>query len=99
NDAEVGVSFTFNPNSCQFRSSISSAFPRTTPRFEQFVPAGRSGWVKLYSSNDQGLTGAAINFNTNAGTQDNAFSQGHNLHKLTLTSTANYVIPIFPPNC
>jgi hypothetical protein len=26
-----------------------------------------------------------------------AFNQGHNLHKPTLTSTASYTIPIFPP--
>jgi uncharacterized repeat protein (TIGR01451 family) len=99
NDTETGVSFTFNPNACQFRSSINNNFPRITPRFDQFVPSGRSGWVKLYSSNDQGILGSAINLNTNAGSQAQAFSQGHNLHKLTLTTAASYIIPVFPPNC
>jgi hypothetical protein len=99
NDTETGVSFTFNPNVCQFRSSINTTFPRITPRFDQFVPAGRSGWVKLYSTNDQGILGSAINFNPNAASQGNAFVQGHNLHKLTLTSSATYTIPVFPPNC
>ncbi|HKQ75575.1 MAG TPA: DUF4394 domain-containing protein [Blastocatellia bacterium] len=95
-DTEVGVSFTFNPGVCQFRSSVTNNFPRITPRFETFVPAGRSGWFKLSSTNDQGILGAAINF---AGSSAGAFNQGHNLHKLTLTSTASFTIPVFPPNC
>lgn len=98
-DAETGVSFTFNPGVCQFRSSVSGAFPRITPRFETFVPAGRSGWLKLYSTNDQGILGAALNFNANAEANAGAFNQGHNLHKLTLTTSASYTIPIFPPSC
>ncbi|MEP7342505.1 MAG: hypothetical protein ABI977_32555, partial [Acidobacteriota bacterium] len=70
-----------------------------TPRFEQFIPAGRSGWAKIFSQADIGLLGAAINFNPDAGTNAGAFNQGHNLHKLTLTTTASYTIPIFPPGC
>jgi hypothetical protein len=99
NDTEVGLSFSFNPNTCQFRSSFANNFPRITPRFETFVPSGRSGWVKLYSSNDQGILGAAINFTPNPAANADAFNQGHNLHKLTLTSSASYTIPVFPPNC
>jgi hypothetical protein len=99
NDTEVGLSFSFSPNTCQFRSSFSANFPRLTPRFETFVPSGRSGWVKLFSNNDQGILGAAINFNPGAGTNAGAFNQGHNLHKLTLTQSASYTIPVFPPNC
>jgi len=99
NDAETGVSFTFNPGLCQFRSSVTNVFPRITPRFGQFVPSGRSGWLRLFSTIDQGILGAAINLNANAAGVAEAFNQGHNLHKLTLTSAANYIIPIFPPNC
>ncbi len=98
-DAENPLSFTFTAGVCQFRSSLSSNFPRTAPRFEQFIPAGRSGWAKFYSLSDIGLLGAQLNFNANAGTAANAFNQGHNLHKLTLTSSAVLTIPIFPPNC
>ncbi len=98
-DAENPLSFTFTAGVCQFRSSLSSSFPRTAPRFEQFIPAGRSGWAKFYSQSDIGLLGAQLNFNANAGTAANAFNQGHNLHKLTLTTTATLTIPIFPPNC
>jgi hypothetical protein len=99
-DAENALSFTFNANVCQFRSSLSNNFPRLTPRFETFIPAGRSGWAKFYSFTDTvGLLGAQINFNPNAATAANAFNGGHNLHKLTLTAAVTLTIPIFPANC
>ncbi len=82
------------------RNSISNNFPRITPRFETFVPAGRTGWLKIYNQTGAiGITGAAINFNANAASSTGAFNQGHNLHALTLTNTASYIIPIFPPSC
>jgi uncharacterized repeat protein (TIGR01451 family) len=99
NDVEAGVSFSFNANACQFRSSVNNSFPRITPRFGEFVPSGRSGWLRLFSNNDQGILGAAINFNPNVRSDANAFNQGHNLHKLTLSTSASITIPVFPPNC
>ncbi|HKE04181.1 MAG TPA: hypothetical protein VKE91_08980 [Blastocatellia bacterium] len=98
-DAETPLSFTFNPNVCQFRSSITNNFPRIAPRFEAAVPSGRSGWLRLYSLTDLGILGAAINFNPNAAGAAGSFNQGHNLHKLTLTSAASYNIPIVAPGC
>jgi mucin-19 len=98
-DAEKPLSFSFNPGICQFRSTLSNNFPRTTPRFEQVIPTGRSGWAKFYLVDEQGLLGAQLNFNRQAGTAVGAFNQGHNLHKLTLTPAAQLTIPIFPPNC
>jgi hypothetical protein len=98
-DAENAFSFSFNPNSCQFRSSISNSFPRTTPRIEQVIPAGRSGWMKLWSVSDAAIVGAAINYNPNSLAGSNAFNQGHSLHALTFTSSATLTIPVFPPNC
>jgi streptogramin lyase len=97
-DAEQGLSFSVN-GGCQLRGSLSGNFFRTTPRFETFIPAGRSGWLKFYSQNDIGILGAAINFNGNVGTQSNAFNQGHNLHKLSLTPAVVLTIPVFPPSC
>ncbi|HMZ19967.1 MAG TPA: DUF11 domain-containing protein [Blastocatellia bacterium] len=97
-DAEASVSFTFNTGNCQFRSSLSNNFPRTTPRFEQFVPAGRSSWLKMGiagTANDGALTGAVINSNLNA----NGFKGGHNLHKLTLSAAVTLTMPVFPPSC
>ena len=70
-----------------------------TPRFETFITAGRSGWARIYSQSDIRLLGAVLNFNPNAGTNGGAFTGGHNLHKLTLTSAMVLTIPIFPPSC
>ena len=98
-DAENVLSFTFVAGVCQFRSSLSNNFPRVAPRFETFIPAGRSGWAKFYSLSDFGILGAQINFNPNAGTAANAFNGGHNLHKLTLVPSVTLTIPIFPANC
>jgi len=98
-DSESVLSFSIS-GSCQLRNSLSNTFPRLTPRFETFIPAGRSGWFKVYNQQtDAGILGAMINFNPNAGTQANAFNGGHNLHKLTLSATNAYTIPVFPPNC
>src|SRR5262249_14802367 len=97
-DSESALSFSVT-GACQLRSSLSSSFPRTTPRFETFIPAGRSGWMKLFSQSDIGLLGAVLNVNPNAGSQASAFNQGHNLHKLRLSAANTLTIPIFPPSC
>jgi len=97
-DAETPLSFNFS-GGCQFRQSLSNTFPRITPRIETFIPAGRSGWFKIFSQSDIGILGAAINRNANAGTKANAFNGGHNLHHLRLSAAANYTIPVFPSNC
>jgi len=97
-DAENVLSFTTS-GGCQKRFSITNTEPRTVPRFETFIPSGRSGWMKLWASADVGIVGASINYNANAGAQANAFNGGHNLHKLTLSATSNYVVPVFPPSC
>ena len=97
-DAENVLSFSVS-GSCQLRNSLSNNFPRTAPRFETFIPAGRTGWVKFFNQTGAiGLLGAAINANANAGSSAGAFNGGHNLHHLTLT-TASYVVPVFPPSC
>ncbi|MGE0129726.1 MAG: hypothetical protein AB7U82_16725 [Blastocatellales bacterium] len=98
-DAENGYSFSFNFNVCQFRAILSNNFPRTAPRYTQIIPAGRSGWMKLWSYNDAAIIGAMINFNPNHKSNPGSFNQGHNLHTLTLTDTATLTIPIFPPSC
>jgi hypothetical protein len=97
NDQELAYSFSFSSGSCKFISSLSNTFPRTVPRFEQVIPAGRTGWLKLWADQDAGLLGVLLNYNPNATTNANAFNGGHNLHKLRLTGAASYVIPVFPP--
>ncbi len=97
-DAENSLSFSIT-GGCQLRNSVSNNFPRIAPRFETFIPAGRTGWFKVYSQSDIGILGAAINFNPNAASSAGAFGGGHNLHALTLSAAANYVVPVFPPSC
>ena len=55
--------------------------------------------MKLYSQSDIGILGAMINYNPNAGASAGAFNGGSNLHKLTLSTSANFVIPIIQPSC
>jgi len=97
-DNEAGFSFSLT-GSCQLRGELTNNFPRTTPRFENIISSGRSGWMKINSQNDIGLLGAVLNQNRNAGTAANAFDGGHNLHKLTFTSSVTLTIPVFPPSC
>src|SRR5215468_8072255 len=92
-DAETPLSFTSSAN-CQLRQSVNNNFPRTAPRVETHIPSGRSGWMKISSSIGTAIIGAVIN----RGMGDTAFSGGHNLHHLTLTTSAIRV-PVFPSNC
>lgn len=100
-DAESPYSFTASFG-CQARVSLSNSFPRTFTPFSRVIPSGRTGWMKLYgagsgASGDKAFLGAMINYNAN-NTAD-AYSQGHNLHHLTLTSSAKITVPIVLPNC
>ncbi len=98
-DAENALSFSVT-GGCQLRNSLTNNFPRITPRFETFVPAGRTGWLKVFNQTGAvGITGAAINVNPNAASSAGAFNQGHNLHHLTLNNQMSYIIPVFPPSC
>jgi hypothetical protein len=98
NDAENGYSYQLNSSQCQLKFSFSNTIPRTTPRFTNVIPTGRSGWTKFFSFTGAPLLGASINFNAAASGSATAFNQGHNMHKLRFT-TSNISIPIFPPNC
>jgi len=103
-DGENGFSFTFASGACQFRSILSNNFPRTAPRFETVIPAGRSGWMKLYADNPAvGLLGATFNSNMSSNAAPNAFNGGHNMHHLTQNNTGqgavSITIPVFPPSC
>lgn len=84
---------------CQRVIQLNNDFPKTAPRYDQVIPAGQTGWMKFWGTSDVGILGAVINRNPNAGTASGAFNGGHNLHKLTLSATNTYVIPVFPPSC
>jgi hypothetical protein len=99
NDVENAVSFNFTPNRCQLVSTLSNSFPRTVPRIDQIIPAGRSGWIKLWSVDEAAIFGAMIVANNDVATMASAFRHGHNLHKLTHTTVGSLTIPVFPPSC
>jgi len=37
--------------------------------------------------------------NANSGSSAGAFNGAHNLHKMTLTTGASYVVPVLPVSC
>jgi hypothetical protein len=102
-DAESGTSYTFSPGTCQFRGTVNNNFPKTTPRFETIVPAGRSAWMKFWvnttTAAQEPILGAAINRNPNSAANSGAFNQGHNLHKLNVSSGGTLTIPVLPATC
>lgn len=102
-DGENAFSFTFSSGTCQFRSSLTNNFPRTAPRFETILTAGRTGWMKLSADTATfGLLGATFNYNPNSSALATAFHGSHNLHVITLNNTGTTVsltIPVFPPSC
>jgi hypothetical protein len=109
-DAENVLSFTFFLNACQLRAAITDSFPRTVPRFTNFIPQGRTGWAKVWRTtaagggddtpaNPSAILGAMITSNAAAAADPAAFNGGHNLHKLTLSPNGSYLMPIFTPGC
>lgn len=97
NDTESALSFTFN-GGCQFFNSLNNNFPRTTPRFETFVPAGRTGWLKVGMSGSS-ESGAIVGAVLNVPSTTTGYRGGRNFHKLTLSQNASLTIPVFPPSC
>ncbi|HWQ35732.1 MAG TPA: hypothetical protein VNQ79_23005 [Blastocatellia bacterium] len=95
-ELESGYSFSVS-GGCQLRASLSDAFPRTTPRLTNVIPAGSTGWMKFWAVADRAILGAAINKNTSTGAT--SFNGGHNLHKLTFTTTAIFDMPVFTAMC
>lgn len=104
-DQEMGSTFSLAAGACQFRVVLSNSTPRTNPRIDALIPAGRTGWMKIWPTLVDGeaapaaISGVAINFNLNVRASVKAFNQGHNLHKLTLTAAARLTVPVMPPNC
>lgn len=97
-DAEKRFSFT-TQGGCQLRQILSNSFPRTAPRYEQIIPTGQTGWLTIWTGEDYGMLGAAINFNPNAKSLPRPVIGGQNLHKMTFTSSAYFIIPAIKPRC
>ncbi len=98
NDAESVLSFSSSVTTCQFTATLGSGFPTVTPSLDTFIPAGRSGWMKLYNSQvDTALLGATLQFNPNSFSTAGGYTGGQNLHTQTLTTTAGYTVPVSVP--
>ena len=93
-DNSTEVSFSVTQNTCQLRATLSDTFPRTAPRLSVLIPAGHSGWLRLYALNNVAVSGLALNFNPNS-----VFTGGGNLDTLSLTDTGGFTIRVFPPSC
>ncbi len=91
-DQTTSSSFTIPAGSCQLVGTLSNSFPRTAPRFDSVISAGRTGWMRLWQQSDLGISGAVINFQPNGNSREG----GHNLHTLTTTATVTMTIPVFP---
>lgn len=88
------LSFALRGDSHQLVGTLSNNFPRTNPPLEDFVPAGRTGWMKVLNQVGAiGILGVAIRKNPYVG----AFNGGHYLHHQTLNRTASYIVPVSPP--
>jgi hypothetical protein len=86
---------TENPYSSSFALKCYLQTPlmilmRTTPRLNNIIPQGRTGWLKMWEVGGAPLLGAVL---TKGGAHG-----GRNLHLLTLTSTT-ITVPVFPPSC
>jgi len=98
-DAENTFSTSFS-GPCHLELSLgANNLPRVVGGWNALIPAGHTGWMKFWKAGSDpfgnGILGAAINFNHAAA----GFNGGHNLHKLTLTEAAGYIVPVFPPSC
>jgi hypothetical protein len=98
NDAEQGFNWSTTVG-CQLFARLTNDFPRTVPSSE-IIPKNQTGWMKLYTIGDGGpaIAGAVLNANPNTATEADAFTCGHNLHKLTLTNDSARM-PILTPTC
>ncbi len=74
--------------------TLGNAFPRVVPRYEQLIPGGRTGWMKIQSlTGEQAIIGSVINYNQGGRV---GFGSGHNLHTMSLTTEVVLTIPVFP---
>jgi hypothetical protein len=97
-DKEKAYSFTAPAQTCQLREILSDKYPRIPFGLSRVISSGVSGSMRFSDVAGVPLMGSIINYNPDAKTSFSAFNQGHNLHHLTYTNTAKYIIPIFRPH-
>lgn len=96
-EVERGYSFQAPQNVCQVRQEINDSFIRVPGRFSKIISSSHCGTVRFWEIQGKSLSGAIINFNPDVLTAAQAYNQGHNLHTLTISDQAKYIIPIYRP--
>lgn len=97
-DKEKAYSFTAAAQTCQLREVLSDKYPRIPFGLSRVISSGVSGSMRFSDAAGVPLMGSIINYNPDVKTSFSAFNQGHNLHHLTYTDKAKYIIPIFRPH-
>ena len=98
-DSESAYSFNLAGGTCQLKGQLSDTFPRTAPRLTSIIPAGRTGWARVFAPAGIGLVGAQFNANASTASSPSAFNGGHGLHALTQAPSVSFTVPVFPPTC
>jgi len=106
-DAEQGQSFSWSFN-CAEVKVLSNDNPRTAPRLDTVIPAGRTGWIRTYINFDGTSSGSTFGGGAmsmivsnsawgTAGGQSVNFHGAHNLQVLTRPSNQQpATFPVFP---
>jgi hypothetical protein len=98
NSNRVAQDFTFSTTAPRFIGNLSASFPRLTTRLDNFIPAGQSGWMKLWTDGNWGIIGSVLNVPANPRTL-NAFVGGFNLQQGALANAVSLEVPISVPTC
>lgn len=85
----------------QLNRVLSDEFPRSTPKFSEAIPAGKTASLHFFTvrREDVGLTGAVFYHHPNAATQPGAFSGGAANLPSTETTSTTLIKPVFEPAC
>jgi hypothetical protein len=63
------------------------------------IAAGHTGWLHVAKTTDVGLFGVLLNFNPNSSSSPSAFTGGHSLRLVTLSTSNSIIIPVAAPPC
>ena len=98
-DQGVAYGFCARKATGQFITPLGAGFPRTGLRIDDIIPADRTGWMKIWATDDSPILGAVLNYHPDTVSNAGGFSQGRLLHRLTSTGLTRWVVPLFPPGC
>jgi hypothetical protein len=104
NDLGASAAIGTALGSRQLVQELNDGFP-AVPNLSTMIPAGHTGWMKLFSPSDIGVFGAVLygqSGKPGKKIKDRKVSRpdgGMNMRTLTTTSAANFVIPVRPAIC